>query len=81
LIGRKKTRLKYNEIIKEYLKKKDLPQITPSTGHYFFENMSFLESIIKQEKPYPGLEIGYKAHEIIELAYQSSRENKMLSYN
>lgn len=78
LIGRKKTRLKYNEVINEYLKEKDLPQITPSTGHYFFENLHFLESIIKEEKPYPGLEIGYKAHEIIELAYQSSRENKIL---
>ena len=81
MIGRKKTRLKFNEIVNEYLKEKNLPQITSSTGRYFFENLHFLESIIKEEKPYPGLEIGYKAHEIIELAYQSSRENKILSLN
>lgn len=53
----------------------------PSTGAYLFENLFFLESIIKEEKPFPGLEIGYKAHKIIELAYQSSIENKIISFN
>lgn len=79
LIKRKKTRLKINDIILEYAKKMNYPQIIPGTSYYFFENLSFLESLIKGEKPYPDLEIGYRAHEIIELAYQSSRENKIIT--
>ena len=81
LIKRKKIRLKLNDIILEYAKKMNYPQIIPSTGYYFFENLNFLESLIKGEKPYPGLEIGYQAHEIIELAYQSSRENRTVLRN
>lgn len=80
-IGRKKTRLKVNDINSEYLKKKNLPKFIPKAGAYLFENLAFLQSIIKEEKPFPGLEVGYKAHEIIELAYESSRENKIISFN
>ncbi len=76
LVKRKKTRFKMNDIVAEYDKKMNYPQITPTTGHYLFESLSFLESLIAERKPYPGLEIGFKAHEIIELAYQSSNENK-----
>lgn len=79
LIGRRKKRLKANEIIEEYQHVKNYPLMTPTRGHYLFENLSFMEAIIKEEKPYPGLEIGYRAHEIIEAAYQSSRENIRIS--
>ncbi|MHA1490630.1 MAG: Gfo/Idh/MocA family protein [Promethearchaeota archaeon] len=81
LIKRKKTRLKVNDIFSEYLKKMNYPQMTPSTGPYLFENLSFLKSIIAEKKPYPGLEIGLRAHEIIELAYQSSKEDKKVFVN
>ncbi len=80
LIGRKKKRLNFNDITNEYQKVNYYPQILPITGPYLFENLHFLKSIVKEEKPYPGLEIGYRAHEIIEVAYQSSRENKIISF-
>ena len=78
LIGRKKKRLKMNDITMEYQDNMHYPKIPPSTGPYLFENLSFLESLIAEEKPHPGLDIGFRAHEIIELAYQSSRENKIM---
>jgi len=78
LIGRKKRRFKLEGVTEEYLKSKNYPKMTLTTGPYLYENLSFLTSIIKEEKPYPGLEIGYRAHEIIELAYQSSRENRVI---
>lgn len=81
LIGRKKKKLKMDEIISEVIEENNSPQFSPNIGHYLFENLNFLEAIIKEEKLYPGLEIGYRAHEIIEKAYQSSRENKVISFN
>ena len=81
MIGRKKTRLDANDIVREYLTVNGYPQTTPTTGHYLFENLNFLKSMIKDEKPYPGLEVGYRAHKIIELAYQSSQKNKNLLIN
>jgi predicted dehydrogenase len=70
-----------DEIIAEVIKENNYPQFSPSTGSYLFENLNFLEAIIKGEKLYPGLEIGYRAHEIIEKAYQSSRENRAIFFN
>jgi len=81
LIGRKKKRLKLNEITEEYLKHKNYPKMDLNTGPYLFESLGFLESIIKEKEPYPSLEIGYRAHEIIESAYQSSGENHTISFN
>jgi len=81
MIGRKKKRLKMNDITEEYQEIHDYPKFQDITGHYIHENLNFLESIIKKEKLYPGLEIGYRAHEIIEYAYQSSRENKIIHIN
>jgi predicted dehydrogenase len=81
LIKNKKTKLKVDKVYEEFVKSRNYTQIIPITGPYLFTNLSFLNSIIKEEKPYPGLDIGYKAHEIIELAYQSSRENKIIEFN
>jgi predicted dehydrogenase len=81
LIGRKKKRLSLEGITEEYLKSKNYPKMDLNTGPYLFESLSFLESIIKEIEPYPGLDIGYRAHEIIESAYQSSRENQIVSFN
>ena len=67
-----------NDVVSEYLKKMDYQIITPGIGPYLYENMSFLESLILGKRPYPGLEIGLNAHKIIELAYQSSREDKII---
>ncbi|MFX0057161.1 MAG: Gfo/Idh/MocA family protein [Candidatus Heimdallarchaeota archaeon] len=79
LIERKRTKLNAEEIIQEYQKVKNLPLVYPNTGHFMFEDLNFLKSIIEEKKPYPGLEIGYRAHEIIEMAYKSSKENKIIS--
>ncbi|MFX1337465.1 MAG: Gfo/Idh/MocA family protein [Promethearchaeota archaeon] len=81
IIKNKKTRLKREEVYEEFLKSRNYPQIDPITGPFLFENLSFLKSMIKGESPYPGLEIGYRAHEIIERAYQSSRENKIINFD
>ena len=81
LIGRKKRKLKMEDIIEEFQKYHEFPSFFPNTGHYIFENLIFLKAVIKKEKLYPGLEIGYRAHEIIEAAYQSSRENKVVSFD
>ncbi len=81
LIRKKKTRLKMDDITVEYLIAKNYPKNAISIGGYLFENLSFLKSIANGENPYPGLEIGYRAHEIIELAYQSSRENKIINFD
>ena len=80
LIGRKKKKLKVEEINEEYQKIHEYPSFFPITGHYIFENLNFLKSVIQKEKLYPGLKIGYRAHEIIEAAYQSSRENRVVSF-
>jgi len=81
LIGRKKKRLNLEGITEEYLRNKNYPKMALNTGPYLFESLSFLESIIKEKEPYPGLDIGYRTHEIIESAYQSSRENQIISFN
>ncbi len=81
LVGRKKKRLNLEGITEEYLKSKNYPKMNLNTGPYLYENLSFLKSIINEEPPYPSLEIGYRTHEIIELAYQSSRENRVISLN
>ena len=78
-IGKKKKRLKFNEITEEYKEEKNYPPMGPNAGPYLFESLSFLESVIEDEKPYPGLDIGYRAHEIIESAYQSSKEHRRVS--
>ena len=67
-------------ITEEYLRNKNYPKMALNTGPYLFESLSFLESIIKEIEPYPGLDIGYRAHEIIESAYHSSRENQIVSF-
>ncbi|MFX1406022.1 MAG: Gfo/Idh/MocA family protein [Promethearchaeota archaeon] len=81
LIERKRTKLNAGDIIQEYQKAHNLPLVYPNTGHFMFEDLNFLKSIIEEKKPYPGLEIGYRAHEIIEMAYQSSKESKIISLN
>lgn len=67
-------------IIEEYQKNHEYPSFYPITGHVIFENLNFLKAIIKKEKLYPGLEIGYRAHEIIEAAYRSSKEDCVVSF-
>jgi len=79
LIKRKRIKLDFNQVVNEYLQEKGLHSFNTGTGAYLFENLNFLESIIKEEKPYPGLEIGYRAHKIIELAYKSSKENQIIA--
>ncbi len=81
LIGRKKKRFNLEGITEEYRKNKNYHIMCLITGTYLFDSLSFLESIIKEIEPYPGLDIGYRAHEIIESAYQSSRENQIISFN
>lgn len=81
LIERKRTKLNAEDIIQEYQKANNLPLVYPNTGHFMFEDLNFLKSIIEGKKPYPGLEIGYRAHEIIEMAYQSSKENRIICLN
>ena len=65
----------------EYMEAKNYPKTTSNLGPYLYENLSFLNSVLNEEKPYPGLEIGYKAHNIIELAYQSSKKNTIINFN
>ncbi len=79
IIGRKRKSLNFDEIVDEYQKAHNYPQFYPRTGPYLYENLHFLKSIVKKEKPSPGLEIGYRAHEIIDHAYHSSRENRIIS--
>jgi predicted dehydrogenase len=81
MIKHKKTKLKKDDVYEEFLKSRNYPRIMPITGAYLFENLSFLNSIVNEEKPYPGLEIGYRTHEIIELSYQSSRENRIINFD
>ena len=81
LIGRKKKSFNLEEVTEEFLKFENYPKKTVKFGPYLFESLSFLESLIKEIEPNPGLNIGYRAHEIIECAYQSSRENQIISFD
>jgi myo-inositol 2-dehydrogenase/D-chiro-inositol 1-dehydrogenase len=81
LIKRKKFKYQMNDIVSEYLQENKYPQFNPTTAAYLFENLSFLESIILGKKTYPNLEIGLNAHKIIEAAYQSSKENRIIDFN
>ncbi|MFX0028856.1 MAG: Gfo/Idh/MocA family protein, partial [Candidatus Hermodarchaeota archaeon] len=80
IIGNRKKSLKFNDIVDEYQKAHSCPKINPQTGPYLYENLQFLKSILKEETPHPGLEIGYRAHEIVDYAYHSSRENKIIYF-
>ncbi|MHA1314377.1 MAG: Gfo/Idh/MocA family protein [Candidatus Helarchaeota archaeon] len=79
-IGRKRKSLKLIDIQKEYALLNGVPDIVPTFGPYFYENLGFLESIIEDVEPQPGLEVGFRAHEIIEAAYESSRKNKIITF-
>lgn len=81
LIKKKKKRFTMKDVTIEYMEAKNFPKTTSNLGPYLYENLSFLNSVLNEEKPYPGLEIGYKAHNIIELAYQSSKENIIINFN
>jgi myo-inositol 2-dehydrogenase/D-chiro-inositol 1-dehydrogenase len=80
LLKRKRFDFLMEEIISEYQKEKDYPQFRPTTSAYMFENLSFLESIVLEKEPYPSLEIGLKAHEIVEGAYLSSKSDKKIEF-
>ena len=75
-LKKKKKRIKLEKIISEYFKKINFPQIHFTLGAYFFQTLAFMESLCKEENPYPDLQIGLRAHQIIEAAYKSSRDNK-----
>ena len=77
-LNKRRKKLKLEKILSNYFEKLNYPQIPIQFSAYFFENLSFLESIIKNETPYPDLKIGLRAHEIIEKAYQSSKEKKFI---
>ncbi len=72
-LKRKKKKYKMDQILKNYFEKINYPQINIQFYAYFFQNLHFLESLIKNENPYPDLSIGLRAHEIIEKAYKSSK--------
>ncbi|NHI91204.1 MAG: gfo/Idh/MocA family oxidoreductase [Candidatus Lokiarchaeota archaeon] len=75
-LKKKKKKIKSENIISKYFEKLQLPLTKFSFGAYFFENLAFIESLIKEENPYPDLQIGLRAHQIIEAAYKSSRDKK-----
>ena len=79
-LNKRRKKLKLEKILSNYFEKLNYPQIPIQFSAYFFENLSFLESIIKNETPYPDLNIGLRAHEIIEKAYQSSKEKRFLNF-
>ncbi len=78
LINRKKKRLNFNDISSEYVNHRRFDLKSFGIGPFFFEDISFLESLLTENDPYPGLEIGLKAHQIIEAAYDSSYENRIV---
>ena len=73
-IKRKRKKVDFKNTYKEYFSEINYPEVSTPTGPYFFQHLMFFQSIIKEEKPYPSLEIGLKAHKLIENAYQSSKE-------
>lgn len=79
-VKRRKKSILMSKLKEEYAKALDIPEILPNFGPYFYENLSFLESIIKDEEPYPGLDLGYRAHELIETAYDSARKNRIIEF-
>ncbi|MHA1803383.1 MAG: Gfo/Idh/MocA family protein [Promethearchaeota archaeon] len=81
LIKRKKHKLNYEKITKDYLHDKGYTLSSLGLGPYLYENMSFLESILLEKRPYPGLDIGLRAHQIIEAAYNSSKMKNIISFS
>lgn len=84
-IGKQKkpTELSWKEIEKEYLAYKNLSEFKISfLSMYLYENFHFIKSLIEENEenpPYPSLEIGLRAHEIVEAAYKSSKSQKIVS--
>jgi predicted dehydrogenase len=78
-LPKSKNKFHFDDLVKEYLKEIGYEGIPAVMGGYFFENLSFIESIIREDEPSPSLEIGYNAHKIIENAYKSSKENKIIN--
>ncbi|MHA1786197.1 MAG: Gfo/Idh/MocA family protein [Candidatus Helarchaeota archaeon] len=76
-LKKRKKKFKMSKIVQDYFKKINYPQTYITFGAYFFENLAFLESIIKEREPYPDLKIGLRAHEIIETAYKSSKTGEI----
>jgi len=79
-LKKRRKKLKLEKILTEFFEKLKYPQIPIQFYGYFFENLSFLESLARNEQPKPGLDIGLRAHDIIEKAYQSSKEKKFIDF-
>ncbi|MHA1298516.1 MAG: Gfo/Idh/MocA family protein [Candidatus Helarchaeota archaeon] len=79
-LGRNKpVEYKWREIKKEYFATQNLPNLKTGVEMYSYENLSFIKSIINNTPPYPSLELGLRAHELVEAAYESSRTNKLIN--
>ncbi|MFX0135100.1 MAG: Gfo/Idh/MocA family protein [Candidatus Hodarchaeota archaeon] len=68
----------YKEIKKEYIETNNLPNLKTGVDTYSYENFAFIKSLIEETSPYPSLEIGLRAHEIVEAAYKSSNTKKLI---
>ena len=75
-LKKKKKRIKMQDLISKYFQKINFQQVQFTLGAYFFQSLDFMKSLCKEENPHPDLQIGLRAHQIIEAAYKSSRENK-----
>ena len=74
-LKKSKKKIKMQALISEYFRKINFPQVQFTLGAYFFQSLAFLESLCNEENPHPDLQIGLRAHQLIEAAYKSSREN------
>ncbi len=79
-IKRKKIEISssYREINNLYIESKNLPRLKTGAGIYTYENFAFIKSLIEETLPQPSLEIGLRAHEIVEAAYRSSNSRKLV---
>ncbi|MFX1451181.1 MAG: Gfo/Idh/MocA family oxidoreductase, partial [Promethearchaeota archaeon] len=68
----------YKDIKKEYLEFNNLPELKTGVETYSNENVAFIKSVIEETPPNPSLEVGLRAHEIIEAAYNSSKNQKLV---
>jgi UDP-N-acetyl-2-amino-2-deoxyglucuronate dehydrogenase len=69
--------LEDSEMVKYFLDSIGFPNVKNElTGPYYFEDLRFINAIYENKKAYPTLEHGRYVQKIIEIAYESSKENK-----
>ncbi|MHA1381245.1 MAG: Gfo/Idh/MocA family protein [Candidatus Helarchaeota archaeon] len=70
---------KWKDIRTKYYTSQNLPNLKTGVEMYSNENFSFLKSIIDNKPSYPSLEIGLRAHQLVETAYESSKSQKTIN--